>query len=302
MTLAILSKPELGLVCITASNEVRYRTVTRKRLLQLETPEQEKVLRELYTDNLHRFQKAIDFCRENQIKLYRLTSNLLPFADDAIGQALLPEFSTTLGKIGESIRQNEIRVVLHPDQFVVLNSDRAEVIENSIKILSLHAQIFDALGLPRSPYALMNIHGGKGNRAEKLISVIRDLPDPIRTRLTLENDEYTYSTTELLEVCQKAEIPLVFDAHHHIIHEKLKSYDHPSVAQTVAETRQTWVNPQQQLVHISNGKERFADPQHSDLITEMPNSYRQVPWIEVEAKLKEKAIAKLRQEWLNEFH
>jgi UV DNA damage endonuclease len=45
--------------------------------------------------------------------------------------------------------------------------------------------------------------------------------------------------------------------------------------------------------------EFFADPRHSDLITAMPNSYYDAPWIEVEAKFKELAIDKLRAEWLS---
>ena len=36
-TVARKIEPRLGLVCITHSDEVRYRTVTRKRLLQFET-------------------------------------------------------------------------------------------------------------------------------------------------------------------------------------------------------------------------------------------------------------------------
>jgi UV DNA damage endonuclease len=62
----------------------------------------------------------------------------------------------------------------------------------------------------------------------------------------------------------------------------------------------TWPDPQWQLVHISNGSESFNDPHHSDLITVMPSAYRNAPWIEVEAKLKEQAIDKLRTEWLME--
>ena len=54
----------------------------------------------------------------------------------------------------------------------------------------------------------------------------------------------------------------------------------------------------EQMVHISNGREAFSDRNHSDLITVMPSSYRNAPWIEIEAKHKEEAIAKLRQEWL----
>ncbi|MEG3938260.1 UV DNA damage repair endonuclease UvsE [Microcoleus sp. S36b_A3] len=291
--------PELGLVCITTSDAVRFRTVTRKRLLQLAESEQEKVLRELYTDNLKRLDKAIDFCSANNIKLYRMTSALFPFADTDLGEAVLHSMAEELRRIGDRAISLNIRLVLHPDQFVVLSSDKPDVVANSIKILATHALILDMLQQPRSPYALMNIHGGKGDRASQLTSVIRDLPESIRSRLTFENDEYAYSSSELLEVCLDTSVPMVFDAHHHVIHEHLASYDDPSVAEMLAAARTSWSVPEWQLVHISNGREFFADPRHSDLITEMPNCYYQAPWIEVEAKFKELAIEKLRAEWLS---
>lgn len=290
--------PQLGLVCITASETVRFRTLTRKRLLQLSLNAQEETLRQLYAANLDRLETAINFCDAEGIRLYRLISGLFPFADDPIGAAILAEFTDRMQWIGELARQSQIRLVLHPDQFVVLNSDRSEVIANSIKILTAHARSFDLLGLPRSPWALMNVHGGKGDRAERLVKVIRNLPDAIRLRLTLENDEYAYSASEILEVCQAAAVPMVFDAHHHVIHEHLDTYNHPSVAEMLAAARTTWDIPSWQLVHISNGNQFFADPHHSDFITQMPASYRNVSWIEVEAKQKELAIAKLRQDWL----
>ena len=291
--------PELGLVCITTSDAVRFRTVTRKRLLQLSEIEQETVLRELYTDNLKRLDKAIDFCSVNQIKLYRMTSALFPFADTDLGEAVLQSMTEELRKTGDRALSLGIRLVLHPDQFVVLSSDKLSVVENSIKILAAHALILDMLGQPRSPQALMNIHGGKSDRTSQLKSVIRDLPESIRSRLTFENDEYAYSSSEILEVCLDTGVPMVFDAHHHVIHEHLETYDDPSVAEMLAAARTTWSVPEWQLVHISNGKEFFADPRHSDLITEMPNCYYQAPWIEVEAKFKELAIEKLRAEWLS---
>lgn len=296
-----MTQPQLGLVCITASEQVRFRTVTRKRLLQLTETEQEKVLHQLYADNLNRLFKALDFCQVNQIKLYRLTSALFPFADTSLGEKVLEEFSEELPKIGDRAQTEGIRLVLHPDQFVVLSSDRASVIENSIKILAMHARIFDRFGLPRSPWAAMNIHGGKSDRSSRLVSVIRDLPDSIRSRLTLENDEYAYSSTEILTVCLEAGIPLVFDAHHHVIRENLDSYEHESVGEMLAAAQTTWQIPAWQMVHISNGRDFFTDPHHSDLITVMPSSYRHAPWIEVEAKLKECAIEKLRTEWLTQI-
>jgi UV DNA damage endonuclease len=69
------------------------------------------------------------------------------------------------------------------------------------------------------------------------------------------------------------------------------------VAEMLAKARETWPNPEHQLVHISNGREGFNDRQHSDLISTMPAAYARAPWIEIEAKNKEEAIAGLRT-WL----
>lgn len=290
--------PTLGLVCITASKKVRYRALTRKRLLQFSEPEQVEMLRSLYKDNLQRFNLAIDFCLANNIKLYRVTSSLFPFADTELGENIVNELDAEILQTGKRAIDFGIRIVVHPDQFVVLSSDSPDVIANSIKILKYQAMVMDKLGQPRSPWAMIEIHGGKSDRSERLIEVIGNLPEAIRTRLALENDEYAYSAQEILAVCQQAKIPMVFDAHHHVIHEKLDSYEHHSVAEMVEAAATTWSPREWQLVHISNGSEAFNDRHHSDLITVMPSSYSHAPWIEIEAKLKEDAINKLRQEWL----
>ncbi|MBH8574494.1 UV DNA damage repair endonuclease UvsE [Nostocaceae cyanobacterium CENA369] len=294
--------PHLGLVCITFSKQVRFRTITRTRYLKLSDVERESALRELYRHNLQCLHNALSFCQENKIRLYRMPSGLFPMSDleDEIGANILEEMSADLSKIGQRAQALDIRMVLHPDQFVVLSSDSPEVVRNSIKILEGQALTLDLLGLPRSPWSLMNIHGGKSQRAEQLIKVISQLPEAIKSRLTFENDEYAYSSEEILAVCQQAGVPMVFDAHHHICHENLDSYNHPSVALIFYAARETWANPDWQLVHISNGEQAFNDRKHSDLITAMPDVYHQAPWIEVEAKHKEEAIAHLRSWWLIE--
>jgi UV DNA damage endonuclease len=292
--------PRLGLVCITHSEEVRYRAVTRKRLLTFDAAGQRRVLRELYAANLERLNRAIDFCRASDLGLYRITSGLFPFADDPAGEDLLAEFGDEARRTGERANALALRLILHPDQFVVLSSDSPEVVANSVKILRTHARVLDLLAQPRSAWAAIEIHGGKSGRSERLVAVIRDLPEEIRSRLVLENDEYAYSAAEILEVCRAARVPMVFDAHHHVCREKLSSYDDPSVAHFLAAARETWPDPAWQLTHISNGRTAFNDRHHSDLITEMPEAYRRAPWIEVEAKHKELAIEKLRADWLHE--
>ena len=299
MNAAGTESPQLGLVCITASDAVRYRTVTRKRLLQLNEVEQESALRRLYSDNLSRLDAAIDYCQAHDIRLYRLTSSLFPFADDPLGEHVLEEFSEVIAAKGQRALDSRIRLVLHPDQFVVLSSDSPQVVENSVKILETHARVLDMLKQPRSCWAVIEIHGGKSGRSEQLVKVISRLPEAIRSRLALENDEYSYSASEILEVCRVARVPMVFDAHHHVVHEKLGSYEDPSIAEMLRAARETWPVPEWQVVHISNGREFFNDRHHSDLIDVMPSVYRNAPWIEVEAKLKELAIEKLKNDFLD---
>jgi UV DNA damage endonuclease len=292
------SVPRLGLVCITHSDEVRYRSLTRKRLLQFDGDEQKRMLRSLYADNLTRLNRALDFCAAHELRLYRMTSGLFPFADDEAGADVLEELGSEVGRTGRRATELGIRLVLHPDQFVVLNSDSPQTIANSVKILETHARVMDTLEQPRSPWALIEIHGGKGGRAARLVEQIGRLPEAVRSRIAFENDEYIYSAAEILEVCRGAGVPMVFDAHHHVVHEGLDSYDHPSVAELVEAARETWPVPDWQLVHISNGRESFGDRRHSDLIGTMPAAFRCVPWIEVEAKHKECAIERLRSDWL----
>ena len=299
MNVSAQERPQLGLVCITSSEAVRYRAITRKRLLQLDEIEQKSALRQLYADNLSRLDAALDYCLANNIRLYRLTSSLFPFADDPMGADVLDEFKKAVAAKGQRALDLGIRLVLHPDQFVVLSSDSPQVVENSLKILETHARVMDMLKQPRSCWAVIEVHGGKSGRFEQLVKVIRKLPKAIRSRLALENDEYSYSAAEILEVCRAARVPMVFDAHHHVVHEKLESYEHPSIAEMLAAARETWSVPEWQLVHISNGRGFFNDRNHSDLISAMPSAYRNAPWIEVEAKQKELAIEKLKNESLS---
>lgn len=287
----------LGLVCITVSDDVRFRTITRTRLRTLDTRTQVTTLRALYRDNAGRLARAIDFCAKRNIYLYRVTSGLFPQSEEAPGYELLDELEPLLSTIGDRATSQGIRLVMHPDQFVVLSSDGAKIVENSITILRHHARVLDLLKQPRSAWAALQVHGGKGGRAKQLIKVIRGLPEEIRSRLALENDENAYGAAEILEICKTAGVPMVFDAHHHIVHEGLDSYEDPSIAEMTRGARATWPDPEWQMVHISNGRDSFSDPKHADFIEQMPSVYREVEWIEVEAKSKEQAIERLRRQW-----
>jgi UV DNA damage endonuclease len=286
----------LGLVCMTESDEVRFRTLTRTRLQKLSPGEQRDTLRTLYQANADSLRRGVEFCHRHQIPLFRIASDLFPFADTDEGEAVLGEFAATLAEIGK--RAEGLRLVMHPDQYVVLSSDRPDVVDNARRVLHLHGVVLDLLGQPRSPWAAVIIHGGKGDRSQQLATQVQALPDNIRTRLVLENDERAYGASDILAVCKDSGVPMVFDAHHHVIHDELASYEDRSVGQMLDKAAQTWPQADWQLVHISNGREGFSDMRHSDLISVMPSCYRRAPWIEVEAKAKERAIFSLRaQGW-----
>jgi UV DNA damage endonuclease len=289
--------PKLGLVCQTLDNRVRYRTVTRARFLTLSAASQRDCLRDLYADNLQRLFNAVRFCAEQKIHLYRVLCGLFPLNDEPAGEEILAEFAPAAAAFAAHAEKHRVRVLMHPDQFVVLNSERPSVIQQSIHILSRHARVFDLLGLPRSAWSPLLIHGGKGGRAAELEEVIRDLPPGIATRLALENDERAYSAVEIVRLCERAQVPMVFDPHHHVVHGKLDTYEHPSVREAVEAARGTWSRPEWQVAHISNGATAFADPRHSDLITDFPSALWKVPWVEVEAKSKDEAIRQMRLKW-----
>ena len=297
MATPLETTPLLGLVCITASPQIRFRTITRTNYLRLEPEARLPKLRELYAFNTEKLLEALSFCFASGIGLYRLSSQLFPMHDlnDGVGASVLEETAPRLAEVGRRSALHGIRVVIHPEQFVVLSSDSPEIARNAVTLLEGYARQLDSMGLPRSQWAMVLIHGGKGGRPDALVERIAALPDHVRSRLALENDEHAYGAQAMLEVCQRSGVPMVFDAHHHVIHQQLDSYEDGSIARFTDAARGTWSDPAWQIVHLSNGKERFLDRRHSDLIDAFPSAFLSAPFVEIEAKAKEVAIFDLRE-------
>ncbi len=285
-------------MCLSYTEECRYRTITLKRFRGFQAEQRLATLRELYWDNLRRLQWTLGFCARRGIRLYRVTSGLFPMSDEPEGEQVLSEMAANLSAVGRRVERLGMRMLVHPDQFVVLNSENPKVVATSRKILEKHGRAFDLMGLPCSAWSLVILHGGKSGRADQLVEEIATLPECIRNRLCLENDEYGYSAEEILQICRRAGVPMVFDNLHHAIKEKLDDYEHPSFAHYVAAARETW-RPHEdwQLVHLSNGRTAFRDRNHSELISAVPGAYAKVDWVEIEARGKERAIERLRADW-----
>ena len=288
----------LGLVCLTSDqvykdDRISFRTMTRKRLLTLSFSERLRVLDELYRENITMLDNAIRFCLQNKIGMYRMSSSMFPFADWKEDQAfkhLLELYADELADIGASAKEHCIRIVIHPDQFCVLSSDSVDVVINSIRTLEHHAWMMDVMGLPQSTWAAMNLHGGKRDRPAQLKKTILGLPVGIRSRLTLENCEYSYDVNALYDVCSSTNVPILFDFHHEAVHHSYKSYDVDGIHTAYGRALETWSDPTKSLTHLSNGIDGIHDRRHSLLISDFPELAKTSPYCEIEAKGKELAI------------
>src|SRR5205814_6035653 len=103
---------------------------------------------------------------------------------------------------GTFVEKHKLRTCFHPDQFVVLNSQRPEVVEASTRELEYQAEVAQWIGAD-----VINIHGGGayGDKQKALADFARNLKllsRRVRSRLTLENDDTTYTPADLLPVCK----------------------------------------------------------------------------------------------------
>lgn len=285
----------LGLCCLDNEGYIKYNTITKKRYDSLGFSDKENALETIYSNNIETFKSAIQYCKDNNIGMYRVTSDLFPMLGiDEIGVSLFNEFKDELRAVGNLAKKYKIRVVMHPDQFNVLSSDNNETVSNSIQNLHYHALTFDYMGLSESRYNLINIHGGKADRIKQLITVVNLLPNNIKNRLTFENDENSYSVDDLIQVYEATGVSVLFDFHHHLVMNKLKNYSSGYMEVAYEKAVNTWTDKSLVTTHISNGTTTLHDRRHSDYIELFPEFIKEVPWVEVEARAKNLAIDRLK--------
>jgi UV DNA damage endonuclease len=193
---------------------------------------------------------------------------------------------------GQFARSNDLRLSFHPDQFVVLNSPNLQTLANSLAELDYQAEVAGWVGADT-----INVHGGGayGDKATALAALrgnIERLPEPVRSRLTLENDDRVFTPSDLLPVCAGAGVPLVYDVHHHRC-----LPDGLSVAEVTGRARKTWQT--EPLFHISSPLAGWDGPKperHHDYIDPQDFPREWLGWpltVEVEAKAKELAVMRL---------
>jgi UV DNA damage endonuclease len=178
-------------------------------------------LRGITLQNLQALEKIMDYNIGNGIRLFRLSSDLVPFGSHFLNkQHWWEDHAALLDRIGEKIRRSGIRISMHPGQYTVLNSPREDVVLRAKEDLIYHDRLMTALGAGKENKIVLHIGGVYGDKAssiERFIKSYDDLPAGIKDRLVLENDEKCYTAADVLEICKTIGIPAVFDVLHHRI-------------------------------------------------------------------------------------
>jgi len=169
--------------------------------------------------NLAHLSQILNYNLNHGLLFFRISSDLIPFASHPICKLNWVElFHSEFEQIGAFIRKHGIRVSMHPDQFVILNSPNDTIMKSSISELKYHCKVLDAMQLDETAKVQIHVGGVYGNKIEALTRFVRTyntLNNAIRRRLVIENDDHLYHLKDCLELNRRIDIPIVFDSFHH---------------------------------------------------------------------------------------
>jgi UV DNA damage endonuclease len=289
-----------GLCCLFVAEKISFRTTTAKVLSGLERGEALAKVSGICLHNADNLLLAVQAVHRLGIGAFRITSPLFPrMTHPEVGYALddLPQaeaIASRMDAVKTFVQAQGIRLSFHPDQFVVLSSPHDHVVENSVRELNYHALLAEMVGAD-----VINIHGG-GVYGDKKTALIRfaeafkRLPENVAARLSIENDDVSYTVADLLPVCAELGLPLVYDVHHHRCNpDGLDECEATDLAAT------TW-RGREPYCHISSPREGWnSNPKpHADYIdpADVPQCWHgRAMTVDVEAKAKELAVVRLMQ-------
>ncbi|WP_165226850.1 UV DNA damage repair endonuclease UvsE [Aquisphaera insulae] len=287
-----------GLCCIFREQPIKFFTTTAAALSRLDRPAALRKIQALCLANAESLRAALGYCQASGIGCFRIQSQIMPVKTHPTqGYEVvdLPEaaaIEAAFRACGAFARDAGLRTCFHPDQFVVLNSPRPEVVASSVRELEYQAEVAEWVGAD-----VINIHcgGAYGDRPRAMADFARGLErlsPRVRSRLTIENDDRTFTPADLLPLCRAEGIPLVYDAHHHRCNR-----DGLSVEEATAAALGTW--DREPLFHISSpidGWDGKGPQRHHDYVdpADFPACWEGLDLtVEVEAKAKELAVLRL---------
>ena len=195
-----------GIGCSTNST-FRLASYSEERLIQ-------KV-----ENNLNCLFKILQYNVEKGFYFFRISSDLVPFASHPVcAFDWVGHFGGQLRKVGKFIKEHNIRISMHPDQFVLINALKDDVVERSVKELDYHCTVLDKMALDSTAKIQIHVggvYGDKRQAIERFADRYKSLSVTLRRRLIVENDDRLYSLKDCLGVHEKTTIPILFDVFHH---------------------------------------------------------------------------------------
>lgn len=263
-----------------------------------------------------------DYLDEVDIRMYRLSSGVAPY----ITHPEMPQFwnqieecRDELAELGAKARRYDLRLSSHPGQYSLLNAVDEKIYADSLRDFDYHVTLLDALGMPIDHKIVTHVGGVYGDKdaaRDRFATRYETLPDKIKARLVLENDETHYDLTDVLAIHRQTGVPICWDWLHHDVNNPARIPADEATRLVSA----TWPPGQQPKIHYSSQRreprlvarknrktgERVmveaaaATGQHADDIDAAEfaaylASVRDIPFdIMLEAKNKDLALLKLR--------
>ncbi|MBD3272806.1 UV DNA damage repair endonuclease UvsE [Candidatus Dependentiae bacterium] len=224
---------KIGYPCInrsigcTANSTFRLASYSKEKLV-------EKV-----TNNLDCLERILNYNLEKGFLFFRISSEIVPFASHPICRFNWQKhFKKRFKEIGDFIKKNDMRINMHPDQFIVLNSINKDIVARSIKELEYHAEVLDLLGLDKTAKIQLHVGGVYGNKEaaiERFCKNYKGLSKKIKDRLVIEHDEKSYSFKDCMDINKIIKIPIVVDTLHHEANNNGETF-----RQIIASAKKTW--------------------------------------------------------------
>ncbi|MBA2627200.1 MAG: UV DNA damage repair endonuclease UvsE [Gemmatimonadales bacterium] len=293
-----------GLCCQFLDAPIRFRTATHRYVSGLAGPAGRAYLTDIARDNAASLRAAVVQCAALGIGAFRMNSQILPLGTHPDSGYRLADLdpkgaiARAFRAAGALARKHGVRLSFHPDQFVVLNSEREEVVRSGLTELAFQAGIARLVGADTMVVHGGGCAGGKAAALDRLERGIDRLAPEARARLALENDDRQFTPADLLPLCDRTGVPLVYDVHHHRCNP-----DGASVEEVTDAASVTWKGrgaSDEQWVHISSPRDGWTAPNprpHAACVDpeDFPAAWLgRALTIDVEAKAKERAVIAIR--------
>ena len=169
--------------------------------------------------NLACLQRILEFNVAHGLLFFRISSNIIPFGSHPVNTfPWQTHFAAEFRALGAYVRAHDMRVSLHPDQFVVLNSPDAGIVARSVAELEYQGAMLDLMELDSTAKLQIHVGGLYGDREAamaRFAATYQQLPAAVRPRVVIENDDRLFSLRDCLQLSAEVGIPVLFDTFHH---------------------------------------------------------------------------------------